>query len=277
VESSNSFVGMILGAGWKLGKVAALAPFPIDPTCPELLMPLGNGETIVSRLVSQLKLLGASDVYVAVGAPDTYNLEAYEAQVARSSGYVPMGRAVWTWERVDEVRKLGVRIVPVNNPLIFGSRYESMRQLLLSVSGYKRDVPNTFVLSGDYVFDTHYLATLIAGVPSVITWILPIHDVMLLKQTGREMWLRWAREWMCKANSNVLGRQSMWKDRSTLAEYGILSHSYTVEEWREIAPYIGHKHLPPGVRPLFSEPSPDLASWEAAMYIVEHDNTLPRG
>ena len=67
-----SKIAVILGAGWKpfndaklRGKWKELVP----PRCPELLWPLPDGHTVLSRYVAQFKKLGVDYVVACVGRP----------------------------------------------------------------------------------------------------------------------------------------------------------------------------------------------------------------
>lgn len=101
-------VAIITAAGYK----GVGIPFDLQD-CPESLLPLGNGETILSRLCRQLE---GYEIFITVGAPgSTYSrVTKWNAKIG-GFDYVDVGGSPWNDERIEYVRQLGTPII-VDNP-----------------------------------------------------------------------------------------------------------------------------------------------------------------
>ena len=95
-------VAIITAAGYK----GVGIPFGL-PDCPEPLLPLGNGETILSRLCRQLE---GYKIFITVGSPDS-TYEKVTRWNAKGGGfnYVDVGRP-WNDERLEYVAQFGTTI-----------------------------------------------------------------------------------------------------------------------------------------------------------------------
>lgn len=101
-------VAIIAAAGWKG------AGSSYHPGCSEPLLPLGDGTTVLSRLVGQLRERGF-EPFIGIGKPGCRY--PFWAHRMAERGYVPEDEArqgvdssPWTEERVEYVRSLGTPI-----------------------------------------------------------------------------------------------------------------------------------------------------------------------
>jgi len=167
-------IAVIAAAGWK----GAGSDFPnVEPGTPEPLLPLGDGETILSRQVWQLKRRGF-EPFVGIGEPGCRYQFWSHHQVARgaiSEEGAKQGSLVspWTEERVEYVRGLGT---PVLCPDPDNTSHHETYRLILEAAGY--DWGRAFFSHGDMLISDALLDDYLAlpwpchVVFSLHTWLI---------------------------------------------------------------------------------------------------------
>lgn len=275
----NIRTALIACAGWKFGEIQAVAPeLDIPYRCPEALFPLADGNTVLSRMVKQLRRYGVKDIYVAVGNPDTYRTLKKEKLVGEQRGYTPPGTpgdTPWTWERVWEVKKIDrhIHVVLIDNPLMCSSEWETVAQLLGCLYGDHR-VGNTVFVAGDYIFETAFLHSLFKRAPRghpSICWVLPVHDIIFLNEYGvRTLWKHIKRfPERCK-DQTIMGGGALWVERELLGNQGFEMWE-PKEDCKQFAPWVGKGNLGEGDRPLFAELGTKAIEYTAAQFIALDD------
>ncbi len=210
----------IVGAGWKCGMLEVrAAPSTIPFRCPELLFPLGNGQTVLSRLVKQFRSFGAKNFLVGIGNPDNCPTIPQEDILHKLYGVScpGYGQSPWTHARVKYVRSLGVGVVLMDNPLHFSgwATYRSIFGKLLKTGGWEKAIG----LSGDYVFNTAFLKNVIANNawPSMC-WLEPVHELLFLTHDGLTRFVGFMDSHVNAKRQDYLGGGCVWKDRIRLGK-----------------------------------------------------------
>jgi len=157
-------VALIAGAGWKgaacrISIVPPKTPEFLLPliTCPELLLPLGDGSTVLSRLAGQLQDRGFS-LFISVGGPGCLfptaarHYGGHRTLITKEA--VRAGQVVspWTEERIRYVQQFGC-VVRQPNPDI-GNCHTSFCSLIDAAGkGWDR----WLLLCGDMVISNKLL------------------------------------------------------------------------------------------------------------------------
>ena len=151
-------VALIAGAGWKgaacrLKNVPSQTPEFLLPliACPELLLPLGDGSTVLSRLAGQLQDRGFS-LFISVGEPGCLfptaarHYGGHRTLITKEAVRAGQMVSPWTEERVRYVQQFGC-VVRQPNPDI-GNCHTSFCSLLDAAG---RDWDRWLLLCGDMV------------------------------------------------------------------------------------------------------------------------------
>lgn len=178
--------------------------------CPEPLLPLGNGETIVSRLTKQLQQL-SFEIIIAAGKIG-YPYHAYtpycpgkgiapHLQDAMNTEGISPDSSPWTQERIDYLSQLG-KVIQIPDPGI-GNCHDTYCQVIDSLmddESWKR----LLLIHGDTMF-TDGLLQDIVDLPWPSQFMMhPLHSVFKLDRlatviyreysepyrTGWETWLQ---------------------------------------------------------------------------------------
>lgn len=204
--------------------------------CPEPLLPLGNGETIVSRLARQLQQL---DFEIVIAAGEIgYPYHAYtpycpgigispSLKYAMDAEGIPLNSSPWTRERIDYLSRLGT-VIHMPNPGI-GNCHDTYCQIidkLMSDESWER----LLLIHGDTMFTDEFLQD-IMNLPWPSQFIMhPLHTIFKLDRpttvTYREYaephrtgWETWRQR---------KGMTSKWPDGGSggtiLAKLGIPGH-----------------------------------------------------
>ena len=184
---------IVLGAaGWKgSGMNIDVPPGPAicQPLggCPEPLLPIGGGETSLSRLVRQFKAVGFSNFAIGVGEPGcNWPPPSHYHGGVLGDGYSP-----WTEERVAYAAQFG-EVVIMPNP--YEHTHWHTAATVLEQCG--ADYDNALILLADFVL-TDQFVEFIAAVPRPCE--------LLEKKLGSSMF------WLNKAGSEAF-IQAAWRD-----------------------------------------------------------------
>jgi len=141
------------------------------------LLPITNGETILSRHIRQLRSLGYI-TFVGVGQPGS--LYPQPASLRLREGHINVAGTYegtrppgpWTLERVEYVRKMGGIPILITNPSSIGL-HGTIRSCITTI-GYS-GWDEMLVTLGDYVFADELLKTLVMqNYPA--QWYMSRHD-----------------------------------------------------------------------------------------------------
>ena len=174
-------IAVIAAAGWKGGGSGAEVEFA---DCPEPLLPLGNEETIVSRLAKQLESFGF-EITIGAGEPGcTFKSfekfcpgcvigEKLAGELAEKG--LSLGDSPWTEERIDYLRELG-NVVLMPNPGI-GNCHDTYCRIIDTALG---SWDQLLLLHGDMLFTDKFLTDIFA-----LPWpcqfsMHPVHTMFLL-------------------------------------------------------------------------------------------------
>ena len=175
-----SDVAIIAGAGWKCGG-AGVKDIPPQTDaislpltgCPEMLLPLGNGTTVISRLSSQLRKRGFT-IFIGVAPvgytyPSATYFVTYKKRrypVDKGSAQIGLSVEVWTQERLDYVAKFGTTF--------FGPDPDKSNINSTLLAGIDRAGPDWdrwLLLPGDMMFSDALLDEIIAWPCSCALWL----------------------------------------------------------------------------------------------------------
>ena len=211
-------VAVILGAGWKpFNECMSKDPDIVPRRVPELLWPLGDGHTVLSRLTAQLKAKGITRIIAAVGHPDD-SPKAVEDRHAKQYGWAKegYGEPVWTAERLDYIHSMGACPFLIRNPFAAGKTCWST---LVDVAGdllADGSWEHVFTCSGDYIFKTEFLRQMIDGaVYSSQIWLWPKHSIEFLDRRGLRAFL----DYLAELNTYHQGK--VYLQRGRLCERGV--------------------------------------------------------
>jgi hypothetical protein len=258
-------IAVIAAAGWKYGALPSVMPeWEHDFRLPEPLFPLPDGNTIVQRLVKQLKLAGVSTVVVAVGHPNDYLSGEIAHKLVNLYGTCPGEGSPWSWERVEHIWEIGALPLLLHNPLSW-SRNVTMRKLLEHIAPRRWDT--VLGLAGDYVFETKFLHELIAKAvwPSV-HWVIPRHDMLFLDRPGY-----WRLLTHMQDQGDTASGSSLWRRRALLKARGVKSTHALETAWMAYAPWVGHGELSEDTPVKFVDVGTEVIAWEAAQSIAKED------
>lgn len=195
-------VAIIAAAGWK----GAGADFPgVPPGCPEALLPLGDGTTILSRQVRQLRERGF-EPFIGVGQPGCrfpwwarHVVEGnYVSKEGAEQGSVS---SPWTEERVEYVRGLGT---PVLCPDPDATSHHGTYRLVLDAAGW--DWGRAFFSHGDMLISDGLLDDFLA-LPWPCHIVFRLHTWLILDPQAARVYCyditqhsRAARMWDARKN-----------------------------------------------------------------------------
>lgn len=191
-------IAIITGAGWKpFNEACSKDPDIVPHRTPELLWPLGDGHTVLSRLAAQFRAIGIQRIWAGVGEPGHSPTRAVEDRQGQAWGFDRLegyGEPVWTRERISYVESIGVGGFTVRDPHAVGKTcWNTLAEILdyLSEHSWQR----LLICAGDYIFKTAYLYRLIreAVYPSQV-WLWPKHSVEFLDYQGTEALLGFLSE-----------------------------------------------------------------------------------
>jgi len=155
-----SKVAIITAAGWK----GTSSAFPeVDKGIPEPLLPIGAGQTILSRHIHQLRSLGYI-TFVGVGQPGS--LYPQPASLRLREGHITVAGTYegtrlpgpWTLERVEYVRKMGGIPILIEHPASKGL-YNTVKKCILAIGYVGWD--EMLITQGDYVFNDELLRSVL--------------------------------------------------------------------------------------------------------------------
>jgi hypothetical protein len=182
-------VALIAGAGWKGAACRLKAVPPKTPdfllpliACPELLLPLGDGTTVLSRVADQLQDRGFS-LFVSVGKPGclfpTAAMHYGGRRTLITKEAFGIGRTVspWTAERVRYVQQFGCAVEQANPDV--GNCHTSFYSLLDAAG---KDWDRWLLLCGDMVFSDALLDEMLSYARSC--WFRLKDQVLLLDRQG---------------------------------------------------------------------------------------------
>ena len=180
-------IALIAAAGWKpadewrlRGKWRDIVPL----RTPEVLWPLPDGQTVLSRYCAQLNKIGVGAIFVGVGNPDNSPTESIEHRHkarcgAEVSGH---GNPVWTHDKIEYIRGLGCYPLFIEDPMAPKKCcWTTIVDMLdmLDAGGTMWDTLMT--LMGDYVLKTSFLEERMANcLPPEQIWLLPKHSFEFL-------------------------------------------------------------------------------------------------
>lgn len=133
---------------------------------PEALVPL-NGETVLSRLVKQLKRLGAIEVFAGVGKIGSEANPDLLKRLREERGFHTPEGGPWTPELWKYMRGLPCHLVEVPD---FGkcSIYDTIYRILQEILASNIDFQEIILFNGDYVFTDDALEYVLSQpVPSI--------------------------------------------------------------------------------------------------------------
>lgn len=182
-------IAIIAAAGWKgAGHRSGMADRP------EALLPLGDGTTIISRLVNQLKALGFLSI-VGVGRPGCLYprvAEYLSGANPRQERFMPedvahIGRTIspWKWEDVEYVAQFAVPfIVPVPER----GNWHNFARTVFDIIGYS-NWKRLLLMTGDYVFTDAFLKDVVnCPCPCQAEMLSTGHVVFLLDPAGARIY-----------------------------------------------------------------------------------------
>lgn len=156
----SAMIGAICAAGWKGFTQVSIGREDWGVKLPDALIPLGNGETILSRSVRQLREVGATDVYAGVGIPDRYH--AWRERWLSLGGYnrdlrfdVQIGATIWTPERLNYVEELDCIAIPIVE-FEFAPASFTVGKLLKAILASGKEFDSILVTMADYVWATGF-------------------------------------------------------------------------------------------------------------------------
>jgi len=203
--SNKAKIAVIAAAGWKGVGTA----FPDVPRgCPESLLPLLDGETVVSRQAKQLKELGYR-IFICVGQPGSLfpkwaSIHCDSRHLITEEG-AKQGRveSPWTWERVDYVAQFGYPILIPNPDRGTRHRTNLIALDMLGPSDY-----DVLLTAGDYLLTDELIAD-IAGLSVPHQYQHHQHAVLLLnnKETVpvyRRLCVGGGRTWNANKSARAL-------------------------------------------------------------------------
>lgn len=213
---------MIAAAGWKgVGYQERLAD------CPATILPLGDGTTILSRLVAQLR---GFEIFIAVGklesTADSYPVrrihfehpkpESLEARLERLG--VSSKMKPWTPERHEYIRRLGT-IIPVEAG---GFSCHNTFCLVMDYIGYDWD--RTLLIQGDNLFSTEYITKIVEESPWPCQYQMhPAHSIFLLDRVAARVYREYAEAYRIHVGDSPekFGQPDERAGTVRLAELGI--------------------------------------------------------
>lgn len=163
---------------------------------PELLWPLGDGHTVLSRLAAQFRSIGIGYVVAAVGkAPSpTVAVENRQQQIWGYEHLPGYGQSVWTQASLDYISSLGVNSYLMEDPHAAGKTcWTSLATMLVGLPPQMK-WKRLIVCNGDFIFKTAYIHKLIenAAYPSQV-WLWPKHSVDFFDREGAKTFLRYLK------------------------------------------------------------------------------------
>ena len=201
-------IAIIAAAGWKGGGSGTEYV-----ASPEPLLPLGNGETIISRLAKQLYYDFGFQIIIGAGMPGCtfrsfarfcpgceISKELEEELLAQG---LTLDDSPWTWEHISYLQELGgVALMP--NPGI-GNCHDTYCRIIDSALPEKWD--RLLMLHGDMMFTNKFLTDVFA-----LPWpcqfsMHPVHTMFLLTPSGLPPYRSFAE-----------GHRSGWKTYTEKAE-----------------------------------------------------------
>lgn len=188
-------IAILVATGWK--GAGHKAPIPEDTPgvclplhlCPEPLLPIGNGRTILSRTVDMLWARDFARIYIVIGEPGCLYPSARARQgVARNTTeeQVAAGarQSPWTQERLNYVARLGTPILSENPD---SGDYMDSYALALDTIGYD-GWDRAWLQQADVLLSERLMDTIleIEGSASLFS-LLPQHDIFQFgPEEGRE-------------------------------------------------------------------------------------------
>ena len=188
-------VAIIAAAGW-WGCGCLTNPVPphtqdvLKPLagCPDALLPLGNGETALSRLAQQLKRLNY-EVYIGVGEPGclwNYGIQDrinYSGERSLTKTALEFGRSKspWNKDKVEYCKQFG-KVVEIPNPDGKG-KHRTFLQVLESI---EEPFERIMLICGDCLFTNVLIKEIDSRGPHIF---FTEHDeVLILNKAGIEIW-----------------------------------------------------------------------------------------
>ena len=232
-------IAIITGAGWKpFNETNTSDPDIVPHRVPDLLWPLGDGHTVLSRLAAQFHGVKIKQVIAGVGAPGSSPkaVEDYQQGIWNTDYLEGYKKPVWTQERIDYIESLKVQPALMDDPHARGKTCWTtlipILEALLKQDGWERLV----VCAGDYIFKTAYLHKLIGdAVYSSQVWLWPKHSVEFLNRRGAQIFLAYLAEIDTHDQSKV------YQQRNLLHRQGVVIVESQPKNrdiaWKELSRY----------------------------------------
>ena len=186
-------VAIIAAAGWKgaghgfKGQLADIPEIclPLE-TCPESLLPLGDGSTVLSRWVRQLRDHDFTAIFAVVGQPGCLfptirDVPGTAHHTTPEQAAVCATQTPWTWERLNYVASLAT---PILSPDPNYANFEDSYARGLDAIG--SDWDRLLMLHGDTVVSDGLLQTTLAQEPSCFVELHPYHNLIWLTREHAE-------------------------------------------------------------------------------------------
>jgi len=212
-------IAIITGAGWTpYNEGCTKDPDIVPRRTPELLWPLGDGHTVLSRLAAQFRSIGIG--YIIAGVGETRSspraVEDRQQKIWDYDHLINYGGPVWTQARLNYVTSIGVNAYLMEDPHATGKTcWTTLATILVGLPTQKK-WERIVVCNGDFIFKTACLHRLIeeATYPSQV-WLWPKHSVDFLDRRGAETFLKYL---------DMLGTHHQGKvylQRNWLTRYGL--------------------------------------------------------
>lgn len=181
-------IAILAAAGWKAagysfeGQLEGIpaSSLPLE-TCPEPLLPLGSGKTILSRLVDQLRGFGFADIFAIVGEPGCLyptirNRPGVRHHTTEEQIEPGATNSPWTWPRVSYVVSLAI---PLLTPDPDETNYLDGYARGLDIVGFV-DWDAVLLMQADLLMTSELLGSIVNQEPSCYMTLHPRHDLFWL-------------------------------------------------------------------------------------------------
>lgn len=239
-------VAIIAAAGWK-GSGCKTAPPPLTQefllpmaSCPEPLLPLGDGQTVLSRLALQLEALDYK-VYIGVGKPGCKFTNRVDDRIEqRGEGFLTeeavewgRNRSPWSQERLDYCRRFG-ELVEIEDP-----QRSNKHTTFIKTLGRVEDRSHVMLVSGDYLFSHRLIKEIDKCGPCV--FLLPHSEVLILNEAGQDVYCRAVSERVFMRQIHYSAWRNLPEVRELFESVGVSYHDMLAEypperhdEWTDI-------------------------------------------
>ena len=182
-------IAILAAAGWKAaghgfeGQLSDVPKIclPLE-TCPESLLPLGGGNTVLSRLIRQLRAHDFSPILAVVGQPGCLfptirDRPGTAHHTTEEQAQIGVTQTPWTHERLDYVASLAI---PILSPDPNKANYEDSYARALDTIGWDWD--RVLMMHSDTVISDDLLADALRQKASWFLQLHPYHNLIYLKR-----------------------------------------------------------------------------------------------